>query len=689
MKSARRRINLHINSSPHWLERFQLSETIILWGLAAVVGLSTGVGVWLFKLLISYIHNAEYTGLGNFLSSLGHWTFILFPILGGIVVGLIIHFFIGGERHHGVAGIMESVAISSGRLRYKRGPVNILTSAISIGSGASVGPEDPSVQIGSYLGSMFSQVLHFSDDRMRALVAAGAASGISAAFNAPIAGVFFALEIILGEITGSAFGVVMLASVVSAVFTQIVAGTQPAFQIPPYTYSIDWQLPLYLLLGLIAGPVASAYIRLLYLAQDTFARIRIPAWLKPALAGLLLGVVGLFLPQILGVGYDTIGNILNGNLTGVMILLALTFAKLILTPTSIGGGFMGGVFAPSLFIGAALGGAFGYAFSFIIPSLNIYPPTFAMVGMAAVLAGAVHGPLTAIILLFEMTNDYHIILPAMFAVIASLVLSQRLVRDSVYTLGLARKGIRLERGRDVEVLETITVGEVMQPTPCTLLDTDTLAEASEYFMESHHHGAPVVNAKEELVGIFTLQDLDATQASDWPLHTVGEMCTHRLLVAFPDETIGSALRRMGQRDIGRMPVVAHDNPRQLLGLLRRVDLVRAYDAALTRRAAKRHRVDQSRLDAMTPERVKIVDILVEPGSLASGKQVKDMPWPPDSIVASISRRRHVIIPRGDTVIMPGDTLTIVTEDPSIEEVKALGETQSPEPSARDDSDGED
>ncbi|MFZ2095617.1 MAG: chloride channel protein [Anaerolineales bacterium] len=672
----------------HWYERFQLSETIILWGLAVVVGLTTGVGVWLFKQLINLIHLAEYSWLGKLLSNFGSWTLMLLPILGGIVVGLIIHFFIRGERHHGVAGVMESVALSSGRLRYKRGPVNIIASAISIGSGASVGPEDPSVQIGSYLGSMFGQVLHFSDERMRALVAAGAASGISAAFNAPIAGVFFALEIILGEITGSAFGVVMLASVVSAVFTQIVAGTQPAFQIPPYTYSINWQLPLYLVLGLIAGPVASAYIRLLYLAQDTFARLNVPRWLKPAVAGLILGIVGLFLPQILGVGYDTIGNILNGSLAGVMILLALTAAKLILTPTSIGGGFLGGVFAPSLFIGAALGGAFGHAASLIIPSLGIYPPTFAMVGMAAVLAGAVHGPLTAIILLFEMTNDYHIILPAMFAVIVSLVLSQRLVRDSIYTLGLARRGIRLERGRDVEVLETVTVGEVMQPTPCTLLDTATLAEASEYFMESHHHGAPVVNAKDELVGIFTLQDLDATQASQWLNHTVGEMCTHRLLVAYPDETIGSALRRMGQRDIGRMPVVPRDNPHQLLGLLRRVDLLRAYDAALTRRAAKRHRVDQSRLDAMTPEKVKIVDVFVEPGSVASGKQVKDLRWPPDSIVVSISRRQHVIIPRGDTKILSGDTLTIVTEDPSIDEVKALGETQSAETSTSDQRDGE-
>jgi chloride channel protein, CIC family len=660
-----------------WLDNFQLSETIILWGLAVVVGLSTGVGVWLFKRAIVIITTVGYTGLGNLLAPLGRWTIVLIPILGGLLVGLIIRYFIVEERHHGVAGVMESVALSSGRLRYQRGLAKILAAALSIGTGASVGPEDPSVQIGSYLGSMFSQILRFSDDRMRALVAAGAAGGISAAFNAPIAGVFFSLEIILGEITGSAFGVVMLASVVSAVFTQIVSGTQPAFQIPPYNYSINWQLPLYLVLGLLAGPVASAYIWMLYFIQDAFANLRkIPRWLKPAIAGLLLGIVGFYLPQILGVGYSTIENILKGSITSIALLLALMLAKLVMTPTSIGGGFIGGVFAPSLFIGAALGGAFGEAANLIFPNLGIYPPTFAMVGMAAVLAGAVHAPLTAIILLFEMTNDYHIILPAMFAVLVSLVISQRLVHDSIYTLGLARKGIRLERGRDVEILETVLVNEVMQPAPFTLHDTDTLVQASEYFLQTRHHGAPVVDAQDNLIGIFTLQDLDASQVDKWPTLTVGDVCTHDLLVAYPDESIGMALRRMGKRDVGRIPVVPRDNPRKLLGLLRRADLVRAYDAALTRRAATRHRVQQTRLDAITPEKLKIIEVYIQPGSLAAGKQLKDVPRPADSIVASIHRGTMVIIPHGDTIILAGDTLAVVSEDSCLDEVKALGEPPS-------------
>jgi CIC family chloride channel protein len=661
----------------NWLGRFQLSENIILWGLAFLVGLTTGVGVWLFKLLINLIHAIEYTGLGTWLTTVGKWTFFILPVIGGLLVGLIFRYFIGEEHHSGVPGVMESVALTGGRLRYQRAPAKLISSAVSIGSGASVGPEDPSVQIGSYLGSMFGQLLHFSDERMRALVAAGAASGISAAFNAPIAGVFFALEVILGEISGGSFGVVMLASVVSAVFTQIVSGTQPAFQIPPYAYSINWQLPLYLFLGLFAGPVAALYIRMVYFTNDIFThRVRIARWLHPVIAGLLVGLVGLLFPQILGVGYDTISGILSGATKGIMLLLVLSLVKVIMTPTSLAGGFIGGVVAPSLFIGATLGGAFGQVTALIFPTLGINPANFAMVGMAAILAGAIHAPLTAIILLFEMTNDYHIIPPAMFAVVVSQVISVRLVRDSIYTLGLARKGIRLERGRDVEVLETVTVGEVMQPTPCTLNDTDTLEQASELFLQTHHHGVPVIDAQGDLVGIFTLHDLDAIQPDNWPKLRVGEACTRRLLVTYPDETIGSALRRMGQHDVGRLPVVERDNPRKLVGLLRRADLLRAYDAALTRRAARRHSVYQTRLDAMTPEKVKVVEVMVQPGSPASGRKVKELPWPPDSIVASIRRKQDVIIPHGETKILAGDTLTVVTEDPYLEHIKALGEPQN-------------
>ena len=340
---------------------------------------------------------------------------------------------------------MEAVALAGGRLRYQRIVQKSVGAAISIGSGASVGPEDPSVQIGANLGSFFGQKLHLSDSRMRAVVAAGAASGIAAAFNAPIAGVFFAIEVILGELSSSAFMVVVLSSVVSSVFTQAVSGAQPAFFVPTYVFHSAAELPFYLVLGLLAGPVSALYVWLIYRMRDIFGSWkRIPRWVKPAVAGMIVGVVGIFLPQIFGVGYSTIEAILRGENFTVSLLMAVMIAKLVMTAVSSGGGFLGGLFAPALVIGSTLGASFGTLAAGLFQGMQIDPPAFALVGMAAVLAGAVHAPLTAIILLFEMTNDYRIILPLMFTVVISLLISRRIESDSVYQISLARKGIRLE-----------------------------------------------------------------------------------------------------------------------------------------------------------------------------------------------------------------------------------------------------
>lgn len=655
---------------PRWLDRLQLSESAVAGGAALLVGLTSGAGVWLFKRLIDLAHTLAYDGLGVWLQPIGPWTLAVLPVVGGLIVGLVLHFFIGEERHHGVAGIMEAVALAGGRLRYKRIPAKAIASAISIGSGAAVGPEDPSVQIGSNLGSMLGQWLHVSDDRVRTLVAAGAAGGIAAAFNAPIAGVFFALEIILGELSAGMLGGVVLAAVISAVFTQAVSGPQPAFHVPAYAFSSAAELPLYLGLGLVAGPIAAVYIRTLYRAQDIFHALHVPRWIKPMIAGAIVGVAGLMLPQLLSVGYETIEQILNGAAFPIGLLIALALGKLILTPISIGGGFQGGVFAPSLYIGAALGGAYGLLMKDLLPGMPITPAAFAMVGMAAVLAGAVHAPLTAMLLLFEMTNDYHIILPLMFAVMISLIVSQRLQRDSVYALGLARKGVRLQRGRDVDVLDALTVSEVMQTDFTAVRDTDSLAVVAEVFTRTRHHGLPVIDPAAELVGIITLQDLDRAQIEHaGEALTVGQICTRELLVAYPDETIGAALRRMGARDVGRLPVVARDQPRQLLGMLRRTDLVRAYDIALTRRAAMRHQAHQIRLG--TYGGVSVEEIRISEAAPCANKQVSTVAWPHDCVIASVRRKRQIMIPRGDTMLRPDDVLVVVAEGVAREAVRQL------------------
>jgi chloride channel protein, CIC family len=643
------------------LERGQINESMILSVVALLVGVSSGAAVWLFKQMIDLVHLVAFNWAAVGLQPLGAWTVVIIPTLGGLAVGLIIYYFVGEERHHGVAGIMEAVALAGGRLRYFRMPAKAIVSALGIGAGASVGPEDPSVQIGANLGSMLGQILHISEDRLRALVAAGAAAGIAAAFNAPIAGVFFALEIVLGEIGGSALGMIVVAAVISAVFTQAVSGPQPAFSIPSYAFhSID-ELPFYVGLGLLAGPIAAGYVRALYRVQDLFSNWQIQRWVKPAVAGLIVGITGIFLPQVFGVGYDSIELTLTNQHIVFGLLLALLVAKLLMTAISIGGGFLGGVFAPSLYLGAMLGAAYGEFVAFLFPSLSITPSAFAMVGMAAMLAGSVHAPLTAILLLFEMTNDYRIILPLMFAVVISMLISQRLQRDSVYTLGLARKGIRLERGRDVEVMQAIRVEEVMESNVSTFRENVSLAEAAKIFIETHHHGLPVVNENSELVGILTLQDIDRAHLNGKEIQSVGQVCTRDLLIAYPDETMGAVLRRMSTGAVGRLPVVERDNPRHLVGLLRRTDIIRAYDLALTRRAVLRHRAHQVRLGAMSDEEMTVTEVQIDPEAFCTGKRISEIKWPHECVIATLRRGRNFVIPHGDTILYPGDVLVAVAE----------------------------
>ena len=651
----------------HLFIRITAFQTLNFGVLAILVGLLSGAVVWLFKILITLLRS----GLFGISDTVGSWSVALIPILGGAAVGLLVMRFISNETLHGTASVMQSVALTGGRLRYQKTPVKTQVAGLSLGSGASVGPEDPSVFIGASIGSMFGQVFHLSEDRLRTLVAGGAAAAIAAAFNAPIAGVFFTLEIVLGEIGGSAMGMILVSAVTSAVFTQAVSGSTPAFQIPQYRFNSAWELPLYLGLGLLAGPVSAFYVRLLYKLQDLFNRWRIPAWVKPAAAGAVVGLAGLFLPQIFGDGYETIGSILNRGSFTFSLLFALLVAKLILTPVSIGGGFYGGVFAPSLFLGATLGAAFGLLAEQVFPVLNIEPAAFALVGMAAVLAGAVHAPLTASLLLFEMTADYHIILPLLFSVAVSMLVSQRIQRDSVYAMGLARHGIRLDRGRDVEVLSTITVGEVMRPVPDTLTEGMTLNEASNVLERNRRQGMAVVSPQKELVGMLTLQDIDRALEQDRGGSSVGEVCTRDLIKTTPDESLAEALQRMSQRDLGRLPVVAPDNPLKLVGILRRVDVIHAYALALTRRTTQRHNEQTSRLDAYTPAGVDVSDIIVEVNSTVDGKRMSEIPFPRESVIASVQRGQKVFIPRGSTHLQAGDVLVVVAEGTARDEAIRL------------------
>lgn len=632
------------------VNQIRYSKTIGLTGLAILVGVVTGTAIWLFKYLIGFTRSTLY----------GHiygWPVAFIPLAGGLLVGLIAHFLIHPEKFHGTANIMQAVALNGGRINYRETPIKTLGAVLSIGSGASLGPEDPSVQIGASFGSLFGQIFHMSEEKSSTLVAAGVASAIAAAFNAPIAGIFFALEIILGELSSASMVLILIAAVSSSVLTQAISGTSPAFQVPQYAFNSINELPLYLVLGLLAGPISAVYIWLIQKSRLYFSLWKIPTFLKTASAGLIVGLSGLAFPQILGVGYDTIGIILNNNKLGIIFLFVLMLLKLILTPVSLAGGFFGGVFAPGLFIGAMLGGGLGEAASQLFPQMNIHPAAFALVGMAAVLAGTVRAPLTAILLLFEMTGDYRIILPLIFSVAVSLVISSKLQPDSVYEMGLAQYGIRLDRGRDIEVMSELKVSEIMETGVETLPEFIDSKTAGNILVKSRFNSLPVLDENGYLAGVLSLADLEGTEET-----SITKIYTRSIETIYPDESLHIALRHMSQRDLGMLPVVNRLNPRELLGVLRRKDIIHSYNLALTRRAAKHHRQEEVRLDSLTPSHVEVVNCVVEEGAMVAGKKLREIAFPRDSVIASIRRGRNVTIPNGDTDIQPGDVLVIVTKN---------------------------
>jgi CIC family chloride channel protein len=577
--------------SPGFLDRIRSNEVITGLTLSIVVGAVAGLGAVGFRWLVSWVQTFLFSNGATYLDFMGPYYIILVPAVGGLIVGLLTRFGAREAKGHGVPEVMEAVALKGGRIRQRVSAVKALASSISIGSGGSAGREGPIVQIGSSLGSTIGQWLGLSDDWVRTLVACGAAGGISATFNTPIGGVFFAMEIILGRFVTPKFGYVVIGSVVADFVAHVFLGSQPSFDIIPYEMVSYWETLSYLILGIAAALAAALFIRVLYKLEDLFDSWRIPEFLKPAVGGLGIGLIGLYSYDLFGVGYGdvfwvskmSVDQALLGQiaLSSLAILLIL---KILATSLTLGSGGSGGIFAPSLFIGAMLGGALGTVAHRLFPAYIAPSGAYALVGMAAVFAGATRAPFTAIIMLFEMTRNYTIILPLMIAVVISAVISRALNRQTIYTLKLVRRGVDLRQIYKASPLREVTVEEAMTwdfPTvPPTMLVRDLVAK----LRRTGHHGFPVVNDKEELVGVVTIADIEAAMTKGSPSDlTVGDIASKSVVVAYTDEYIHDVFVKLGSRDIGRIPVVDRRNPKRLLGVLRRHDVLTAYSKTIMRK----------------------------------------------------------------------------------------------------------
>jgi len=477
------------------------------------------------------------------------------------------------------------VALKGGVIRKRVVVIKAMASAICIGSGGSVGREGPIVQIGSAIGSAFGQILRVSPDRMRTLVGCGGAAGIAATFNAPIAGVMFAMEIILGEFGIATFSPIVVSSVMATVISRAYMGNYPAFIVPQYSLVSVYEIPLYIVLGIIAGLIGVGFTTCLYKAEDLFAKIRIPEYTKAALGGAVIGVIGIFFPHIFGVGYDAIEMVLLEKMAW-SIILCLIFVKILATSATLGSGGSGGIFAPSLFIGSMTGAAFGYLAHFLFPDVTATSGAYGLVGMGAVLAAATHGPINAIIILFEMTGSYKIILPLMLSCIISAMLATQIKKESIYTMKLIRRGTDIRAGREINVMRSLLAKDAMTTDVVTVPETMPLKALLKFTISSKHSSFPVVDGNGLLCGIVTFQDFKDVIYEEGldNLVVAKDLATLKVVTITPDESLDTALKKIGFRNIEQLPVVDAKDSRKILGILSRRDIFASYNKALIDRS---------------------------------------------------------------------------------------------------------
>jgi len=569
---------------------------------AVVMGFAGAAGAIVFRILIRVFQGAFFGGLDGLVEVIeagwfadpvdplesartlaSHWL-ILIPALGGLIVGPLIYFLAPEARGPGIPEVMEAVALRGGAIRRRVVALKTLASAISIGSGGSVGREGPIVQIGAAVASWFGQLLKVPPRQLRTLVGCGSAAGIAATFNAPIAGALFAVEIVIGDFAISQFSPIVISSVVATVVSRLFLGNHPAFLVPQYDLVSPFELLPYVGVGVVAGLVALAFIRSLAIAEDIFEAIPIPEYLRASLGGLCVGLIGMFLPQVFGVGYETINQALVGQLPATLLGLLLV-AKLAATSITIGSGGSGGIFAPSLFLGAALGGLLGGVVHQMFPESTASSGAYALVTMGAVVAACTHAPITAIIMIFEMTQTIEIVPPLMAACVISTLVTTFLYRDSIYTQKLRRRGVELKQDENPNVLKSLYVRDIVDRNPEVIPASTSFSEVMELIVQSDHSEFFVENGRGEFTGAIYLRQVRRLLQEQEELRAIvvaGDMVEERVSVT-EDDNLDVVMRIFSRGMASEIAVVDAMNPRRLIGSVHEREVMSAYNQEALRR----------------------------------------------------------------------------------------------------------
>jgi len=651
----------------HWLRISQIAGPILF---AIVIGAGAGFAVLILRHLIFGMHWFFFTALGEPLAAvLGSAYTIPCLALGGLIVGLMNQHFAEETKGDGVPSVILAIAFKGGRIRPRAMALKALAATLCIGSGGSAGIVSPVVRIGSAFGATVGQLFRLPDRRVIVSVACGAAGGIAAAFNAPIAGAIFSLEVLLGRFTSLTFGLLVISSTTATVVSRSLIGDYPAFAIyTDYTLITHWELPLYALLGIGCALVARLYTWMLYAVDELDDRFAIPEYIKPAIGGAMVGLVGIWVPEVFGTGFETTEQVLNYRFAALTLLM-LCFVKIACTSATIGTGGSGGIFAPALLIGATFGGAFGDIAHRALPSIVASPGPYALAGMAALFAGAAHAPITAILIVLEMTGSSRLILPLLTATVLSSLLAQRLSPESIYTAKLHRRGISLDKAQDVNLVDGITVGEAMTRNFDSVPPDMELTALIDKLASARQSGFPVIDAKGVLAGVVTQQDVEnALMHRDPDRFTVRDIMTRNVAVCRPEQTLTAALAQFGARDIGRLPVIDPECPGRVIGMLRRSGVIAALALAHHRGVSMVKRVDELRIESEWTETI-LSEATITAGSALDGAYVRDAGYPKAAILVEVHRANETIVPDGDTRHEAGDRIVVLTTRQQVRAVR--------------------
>ncbi|MBI4664780.1 MAG: chloride channel protein [Nitrospinae bacterium] len=560
---------------------------------ASVLGATCGALAVLFEKLVEFFEYLFFEVSWNFTggdSTVFKWLVIpLLPALGGLLVGLLTWRFRMGAESASAAEVMKWTAVDGGVVKPRIVWFRTLVSTIFLGSGGSGGPEGPIAQVCGAWGSTIGQFLNASSERLRLLVGCGAAAGIAAAFNAPIAGVIFTVELVLGDFNVISFLPIVISSVMATTVKRLMLGEVHVFSAPPYALVSSWEIFLYAILGVLCGLAARLFVATSARSEEFFKKkVRIHPALKPALGGLLVGIIGIWWPEIFGGGFETMDVMLAGEMA-LSLAFTLVFIKIIATAISLGSGGSGGIFAPSLFIGCMTGGAFGYLVNMAAPDAVASPGAYAMVGLAAVMAAVAHAPLTNILMGYELTGNYEIILPIMTSCIMATFVITRFSPESMFTEKLSKRGIRLWRGRDLAVMDRIKVGEIMTNQFTTIPENTPFRRIMELIATSRDSYFPVVDASGNLTGIISIQNvreilLDSVDLAD--IVVAKEIATEHVITVIESNNLNEAMERFAMKEIEQLPVVAMDDSKKIIGMLKRVDVMAAYKKEVLKKTSQ-------------------------------------------------------------------------------------------------------